>query len=281
MSLVVNRHQLNQALVNVNTDQVMAHLQMPPECKLVNMWGETHLIAGSAISVLNSGGYGIDGLVIPDADPGAIDLIDDLWDIAVTKDDDFSGGLDLDSFDSDVNPVYEPGEPNIGNVIGLQAIDETNRFYKKRKLITFASAPRGFEAGTPDTFVPADTFKMRSRANIEALYPSYAMIAVSAPAFDDTNVTPFSTFGTEAAWLQIKYLDMVLQQAFLDLVGLTEAGAETPYEEASALLEDLLEPTLFEEVGASFQGVEWTCFMQTTWQMVVPGIRDIKQISAA
>lgn len=282
MSLVVNRHELSQIRMSAAADKVMGHIQMPPECTLNNVFGNIHCLVDGVVTVIQGVMYGVDGFVLPDQDPGAIDLINDIWDFQVTKDDDFSGGMDLDAFDTDANPVFEPGEPNIANLMGLDVFNsQENRFFKRRKLITFASDPRGFEvAGPPDTYIPADVFKVRATPRIEAKVPSYAMLGFSSPAQDDVSPTSPSSLGSEAAWMQIKYLDMVLEQAFVELVGLTETGAETPWEEAADLLETLLEPTVIEETAGSFTAVAWVVFSQLTWQMSVPGHRSISQISA-
>lgn len=278
--LLVTRHTLEQRAIGAGSDQVITHVQIPSECWMANLWAEVHAISSGSVSVLHAQMFGVDGLVLPDVDPGTIDTIDDVWDQMVTKDDDFAGELDIDGFDADTNPVFEPGEPNINNVIGLSVFDESNRFFKKRKMVTFASGPRGFEVGTPDSYIPADVFKIRSSKSIQAVMPSYGMVGFSAPQQDDVTATLPSTLGTEAAWMHIKYLDLVLEQAFTELVGLTETGAETPWIDAANLLEDLLEPDVVEPTAGSFSSSAWTVFCMATWQMAVPGMREIDNISA-
>ena len=281
MGIVLNRHVLSQNLVTAATDRVISHAQIPSECALINVWGETHIIASAPMSSQFAMVYGMDGFVVSDTDPGGIDTINDIWDFRVTKDDDFSGGLDIDSFDSDPNPVYEPGEPNISNLMGLDVNESDKRFYKRRKMVTFANSKGGFIDGTPDLYLPTDLARVRSRKRVVTELQSYAMIGVSAPAMDDVTVTSPSTFGTEAAWMGIKYVNIILEQAFIDLVGLTEAGAETPWEDAALLLEDYLEPTVIEQTAGSFNATTINQMSMHTFQVWVPGSHSISQITAS
>lgn len=279
MGVVINRHVLTQVQVAAASDRVIAHLQMPSETIMVSCQGQCHCVTSSPNSTAFAVLYGVDGFVLPDPQPGTIDSIDDVWDIQVTKDDDFSGGIDIDALGSDAQPVFEPGEPNISDVMDLGVVDDDNRFFKRRKMVSFATSPSGFVDGTPDSFIPTDQFNISVNKQIQADYQSYAMLGFSAPAFDDVLATVPNTLGTEAAWAQIKYINVVLEQAWMDILGLTEAGAETPWEDAADLLEDLLEPNIHEETAGSFTGQTWVVFTAVTFQLWVPGSRAISQIT--
>ncbi len=70
---------------------------------------------------------------------------------------------------------------------------------------------------------------------------------------------------------EVKYIDHVLEMAMMDLLGLTEAGAETPWEEASDLLRAYLDPSLLEPNAGTFVGTSWGAFGELTFDVVVPG----------
>lgn len=79
----------------------------------------------------------------------------------------------------------------------------------------------------------------------------------------------------------MKYFEVVLEQAWMQLVQLVEAGAETPWEEAALLVEEVLEPTVIEESSAAFAAIAYNVYAKMTWDVTVPGRKEIKQISAA
>lgn len=225
--------------------------------------------------------YGAKGVVVQIDDIDTALSFDTLWDQMVPKDQELTlGGQDLSGV-TDATPEFEPGEPDVTAITDYQIFDDDMEWFKRRKLITFASHPLGFEVGTPDSYIPRDTFKIRSRRRMAVEVASAALFAISAPALDDTTATVFDTFASEAELMQVKYLEVVLEQAWMALAGLTETGAETPYEEAMALIADYLEPDVLEETASSFVGQSWTTFTSMTFDITVPGRREVKQLSLA
>lgn len=277
------RHSLGQLVALNGADVVIGGALLPSESTLNNVWGEVHLIATNAIDHDNAGMYGAGGYVLPVEDPNATNDFQTIWDTMVPKDSDFSaGGLDLDAESANTAPEFEPGEPNINRLMDLQVNDEANRFFRRRKLLTFASRPVGFDAGrTPDGYYPVDVFKVRSKKRIRADFMSAAIMAISSPAMDDMTTQVWTSPADSKHWMQIKYLDVTLEQAFMQLAGLVEAGAETPWEDAADLLEDLLEPTVIEVTAGDFAGVNYNVFANLTFDVTVPGLVAKQVISAA
>lgn len=277
------RHSLGQLLAPAGADTVIGGVVVPSECTLNNVWGEVHVIGTVAIDHDRAVMYGAGGYMLPVEDPNATNAFQTIWDTMVPKDADFAAGaLDLDAESANTAPEFEPGEPNINRLMDLQVNDESNRFFKRRKLLTFANRPTGFDPGrTPDGYVPVDVFKVRSRKSITADYMSAAIMAVSSPAMDDMTQTEWASAADSVHWMQIKYLDVTLEQAFMQLSGLVEAGAETPWEDAAALLEDLLEPTVVEETVGEFNDFIFNVFAALTFDVTVPGLIAKQQISAA
>lgn len=276
------RHSLGQLLAAIGSDTVIGGVLLPSESRLNNVWGEVHIVGLAAQDFDKAVMYGCGGYVLLVEDPNASNPFQTIWDTMVPKDADFAAGaLDLDAESANTAPEFEPGEPNINRLMDLQVNDERNRFFKRRKLLSFANRPVGFDAGnTPDTYIPVDVFKVRTRKNIFADYHSAAIMAVSSPSMDDMTTTVWTSPADSVHWMQIKYLDVTLEQAFMQLAGLVETGAETPWEEAAAILEDLLEPTVVEETAGDFAQAGFNVFSSLTFDVTVPGLINKQQISA-
>lgn len=110
---------------------------------------------------------------------------------------------------------------------------------------------------------------------------SQGLLVFSNPTLDDTTTLAAQSFTTEAKWMQMKYLEVVLEQAWMELMGLTEAGAETPWEEAALLVEEVLEPTVIEETAGAFTTNPFNVFCSMTWDITVPGRREFNTISVS
>ncbi len=81
--------------------------------------------------------------------------------------------------------------------------------------------------------------------------PSILAFAVGVPLLDDTTGSN-ETILSEAQWSQVKYMEHTLERALLHQLGVVEAGAETPWEEASALLRKHLNPDIHESAAGQF-----------------------------
>lgn len=276
------RHTLEHHSVSSNTDEAIAFAAIPSESNLNGCQGEVHVqgVANEAITSVSM--YGCDAWLIPVGDPDTPDLIDDLWDRFVEKDFDLiSGSFDLDTASPDTQPFDEPGTHNTDRIASIEALEQSQRFFRRRKILSFVTGPRGFIDAAPDSYNPGDFFKVRTRRNMHADVPSVAVFGFGSPDLADTTVTHPSS-PTETEWLQIKYMEVVLEQAWMDLAGLTEAGAETPWEEAVALIADQLEPNVVEDTAAAFKPTAYNVWCQMTFDITVPGRRDFtKALTAA
>ncbi len=276
------RHTLVHRLVAAASDEVVGFCPIPSESRLNHVWGEVHLMATGGVDLQSVSMYGADGRVIPDDDPGDATLLDLEWDLNVSKDQDVSAGaFSMDPGSSESSPMFEPGEPSMEALMGL-ALQNKEEFFKRRKMVSFMTIPRGFEVGTPDLYIPGDVFKINAGRRIEADRMSHAVLVISNPALDDTTTTAPTTFSTEAKWMQLKYLEVVLEQSWMQLMGIGgEAGAETPWEEAALLVEEVLEPTVIEETANKFLSLSWNVYAMMTFDITVPGGRNFKTLTAA
>lgn len=280
--LRIFRHTLSQRSQGAGGDSIVANAHIPSECSLNNVWGEMHVVSTGAFTITNAAWYSVLGVQVGVPDPATNLSLETLWDEMVPKDVDVgSDVIDLDTTGgANTAPMFEPGEPNVAALLDAQSYDDDKQWFRRKKMISWATSPTGFEAGTPDTYVPRDFVKIRSKRRMFADIWEVAMLGFGSPSFDDVTTVPDTT-GLEAEWFQKKYMEVVLEQAWMQLIGLTETGAETPWEDAATLVEDVLEPTVLEEDSGSFVANAWHVYTQCTFDITVPGRREIKQISAA
>lgn len=219
------------------------------------------------------------GWVLPVTDPDTAVDVDTLWDQLVPKDADISAPFDLDIATADAAPFMEWGEVNQDRILDMSNLDDDNNWYRWRKMYSFANNPLGFIAGTPDTFYATIVQKIRSRKRIMADHFSFSLLAFTLAVMsnvDSNRTTPPS----EARWMQWKYIDLVLEQAWMDMVGLTETGAETPWIDATAAVEELVEPPIVDS-GTRVGRTDMLVSAWTTFDITVPGRREVKILSGA
>lgn len=270
------RHTLYHRAVGGSTDAVIGHCDLPSESRLNRVQGQVHCVLATQELVTSVSLYGCDGWIIDLPDPDTADLVDDIWDRLVEKDFDESGGLDLDTSGPETAPFDEPGEFNVNRIAGTERLDQEKRWFRRRKMISFATSPSGFDPAA-DNYFPTDAFRVDAKRGWNSDSWAVALLGFGVPLVDDTTTTIPSTPATEARWLQNKYLEVVLEQAWMDLAGLTETGAETPWEDAVNMVEDVLEPTVVEQNAAAFESGTFNVWSQMTWDISVPGRRDFSK----
>lgn len=275
------RHQLGQVDVSAGADEVVASMPLPSESSQNNVWGKIHVIQNDDEFINDVFLYGVDGFLLAVPDPDTPDSVDDLWDRLIDKDDDITaGGLDLDETAADTDNLYEAGEPSMGAIIDAHVYRDENHWFKRRGLMSFATSPTGFNwvTGGVSTYNPRDFFKVRSRKRLYTEYMSMSLLGVSVPTVITTSTVPNSP--GQATWMQQKYIEVVLEQAWMTILGLTEAGAESPWENAAALVQEITEPDVFEDTTGAFQtGNNIRVFAEMTWDVSVPGRREVKVLT--
>ncbi len=252
-------------------DRVLIGLSLPSGSRVNNISIEVHCLQTLPIAVEEVTMYAVEGWIVPVLDPDAATQLDTIWDELVPKDTDVET-IDLDTGSGDATPFYEPGEPDFSDLMDVGLRPE--RIYHKNRLLSMANGSiYTFQDNqTPflPRWVPGDSFRIRIRKNYAIHQPSVLMFAVANPSLDDTSNVSLKA-AAEAEWGQTKYIGHVLERALLHLFGVTEAGAETPWEEATALLKKHLEPDVFEAVAASFNPSTWDFTMKAIIDHSVEG----------
>lgn len=273
MAIAVFPARASQKAVVAGTDRVLASFALPAGAKLDRLWLKSGCIA-SSISFIQAVMYGVDAYILPQLDPDTAKSQDDIWDAQVPKDDAVgSDVIDLDTGATDTTPAFEPGDPSVSDLVKLTTAPL--RVFKRRRLLTFADRAAGFESATPDTFIPAELWKSeKNLSRIDEIpVPSWLLIGMSSPGTLRTG-TVEQQMGSVADWAQLQYMGYTIERMMIQLVGLTEAGAESPFEDAANLLTGFLQQFI-EETAGSFAPVTWTAFTEATLSMTLRG--DLRQ----
>ncbi len=252
-----------------NTDRIIAGMTLPKGSTLNNVSGIVEM-QGDGLANDKIGYWALEGWIIPVVDPDAALSLETLWDRFIPKDTDTTT-LDLDTGATDTTPFNEPGEPDWTALfdIGLRP----QRIYRAQGISTFAS-PTSYRHVIPSTDALAFKGLVSQKIKISKRYrvsqPSVVVFAIASPVLDDTTAV-VETVLTEQHMGQVQFMEHVLERAMLDLIGLTETGAETPWEEATALLQAHLEPDVFEETAATWATQTWRAATELTFDHSVMG----------
>lgn len=259
----------SQKSITPGTDRVIVAISLPSDCRLLDVWMNWHFV-GPQTDIEDAVMYAITGYVLPVTDPDAGGTFDTIWDQQVPKDLDrgAGSGLDLDGASIDTTNEFEPGEFDAQELLNLGRQPE--QIFRRRKMVSFATSPHAFRDGTPDTYRPLDDFKTHLRKNYRVANPSIVAFGVSSPMLTDTLATPLLPLA-ETEWPQIKYAQVMLHNALMDLMGLIEVGAETPFEDAAILLDNFIEPDVEEDDVGRWAQADWGVFCDAVFHISVPG----------
>jgi len=263
---------MSHVQVGALTDQVISEYPLPNECTLNQVNLKCSLVGDEETPILSAAFYGISGFVVPILDPDQETAVDTIWDNLVPKDvAEGAAVFDLDTAAADATPEYNFGEPDWGAVFGM-AGNRPLELFRRRKMVTFAESPVGWlrVAAAPDHYIPVDFFRTVIRKKVRASTHSYILFGLSSPDTTQTTATIKTTLA-ETEWTMMTFMETFLEDAAKHLMGLIEAGAETPYEEASAFVAELIEKVAFEETAGAFDPQTWDCITQTTYNVTVPG----------
>lgn len=266
--MIVNMHRTGAFQVGGNSDQVIMGVPIPPGGRLLNVQGTVHVKLTFRSVIEDILMYGVKGFVFPVFDPDTPVTYDALWDSLVEKDQAGTGTLDLDEGGSSGSPEAELGELNLQDVLQIGATDLIEVF-KRERMWTFASHPLHAHRDTGvDYYLPAETFPLKITRPVSVEQPAVFLLGFSSPGMDSTTTALRST-PSEKDWVQMVYMDDTVSDMVKNAAGLVEAGAETPYVEAQALIASLLEDTVIEEtaVAAHFKSQAYDVLVNATAQV--------------
>jgi hypothetical protein len=283
--MLVSRKTVAAGTVASDSDKVVAWAPIAPGGKLLSVTGELHMIGPEGTLIGIGSPYGFSGRVEPVVDPDGVLSMDTLWDHMVTKPGpisvDTTDRIDFDWDSQDTAPDVEIGEIDVTDITGM--LDQGSDIFPGRiEMVSFAKTPRGWIAGTPDTYVPTDYKTFRSSkviAKPSENMPAYAMLAVSSPALGDEETSHTMLGGANSArdWGILQNLRSIMEDFWRINAGMIESSAESPYDHASVAVENLVVPPIVQPSTAIIEAETWTWICQADWLLdfpdsMVPGI---------
>ena len=107
-----------------------------------------------------------------------------------------------------------------------------------------------------------DSFVTSVKKGFRVEQPSVMLFAGSSPQMDDVT-TSIGTAPAEQDWSRLKYIGQVVRQMMMDILGLTQAAGDDPWQAATDLVQEYLEPNVYETGGPTHSAQGWTCFGQS------------------
>ena len=257
----------SQIYVQAGEDQVMFGISLPSGSRINNISANVHVVSNSIMPRTQAAMFAIEGYILPVLDPDAGADLETIWDSLVPKDDDVDT-IDLDTQAADTQPFFEPGESAMSEVLNIGFHPE--KVYTTRRMLSFANAGMRQEEASILEFAPSAVVNIRVRKNYAIQNPSVLVFSLASPDLLDTT-GDLEVAAAENEWPRLKYMEIVLEQALIKFMGLVEAGAETPWEEAASLLRKHLEPDVFEENAGSWASQSWYCFVDAVIDHSVEG----------
>lgn len=261
-------------------DEVFVGISLPSDSVVRDVKIELQFVDASQVQAIAVATMSaVEGWILPVQDPDAGASFDALFDALVPKDTD-SDVFDIDTGAADTTPFFEPGEIDIGALldVGLRP----RRIYHRRMIHSAAKNNLAILRDTESPFflewTAGGVYSIRLRKNFRVRQPSVMVFAMASPALDDTTTTKESAL-VENEWARVKYIDFILEQMLIHQIGLVETGAETPWEEASALMRKYLMPDVEEENAAAWAAVSYRYWGEARFGIMVPGSLPKGQIA--
>jgi hypothetical protein len=266
--VTITRRTLLAKEIQPNSDDVIACCWLPTGGKLISARIEVLCHAQDsprAVATL----YGTNGFLLPFEDPDTQNTADVVWDRHVPKDvEEAPGAYDLNTGGVSLVPEYEFGEVDLAGIFGSGPVRLSGA--KRRRIFTIANRPGMYEGGSVDTYNPHDAFTLNIGPTRQVENPHLVAIGFSSPETADTTTQEWLS-PLEDQWTNLQYPIWTLEQAMVELLGQTESGAESPFEDASAFLLDHLEPDAFEDTSGNFAPTTWQVFCKAVFRIEVPG----------
>lgn len=249
------RKLFSQIALVTGSDRVMALMPIPPGGIFHALRGEVHLIASdvnkASAMMFPARVYAAQMTEIDDL----IDGWDDLWDRYIPKDDDVSEvaatiGIDVGRDTEDTAPFEEPGEASPNELFGVR--EPTQVLWRRDRLISLANSGQGYEGASADTFSATEVYGVNVRRRIGFPTGGFVAFGLANPTWDDVATGVPNAIANISDLLTYGNLPDFLHVARLALIGATETGAETPFVDVLSLIEELTEPTVFEQSAGLF-----------------------------
>lgn len=262
------------------TDEALCSWPVPAETTVKGVQGRISCIGTIGQTTTSVNPYAVNGWFLELPDDLLETAVDTILDAVIPK---YSGtlGFDFDEESADAQPGFEPGE--IRNDL-LGSNDAPEHIYQRRKYVTFPDVG-SYHVVTEHTafaYIPRDSFSVSRKGNRRADGNSAVAFQFSSPANDalttETKLFPNFSGTARSEWIWLRMLDQVLEHAIVEMVGLTDVGAESPYDNLLDLLEFLISSANSMDGGLYLDNT-WVVHMQATMDYSTQGKERIRLAS--
>ena len=237
-------------------DSALGGIWLPPGSRVHEVNGYCN---AETIGVLSSGNTcmgSVEGWVFNLDDIDSLGTMDTEFDIHVPKDD---PSIDLDVSAINTAPFFEPGEVAWHSIfpIGRQPVRVFRKQWMSATGLNSVLTNQDPESPFGLQFIGGITFPIRINRPFSVEHPSLLVFVLASPDTLETSASDAIAAIGETEWGQLRYIDHVLERAMISLIGLTETGAETPWDEAVTLLTKVLDPKVLEGTVGDLDPVTW------------------------
>lgn len=276
----MKRTTMFERTVTAGTDGVVSGIWMPANsiCRMARGYLDFH---GNTVATSLQSFLGAASLWwLPVDDPDTTGTMDSVWDSQVLKDE-VVVSLDLDTQTMRTNAEWEPGAAKWAKLFDVGV--EVKHLWRQHFMCNIARNAVGV-GPAPDTpfgyeFVPSGHLSPELPVVIRSSTPGLLVVAASSADTVETSSTEAIAGLAEEDWGQLQYIDHVMERAMLNLLGVQEAGAETPWEEATTLLKKYLRPLVFETNSGTFVPITWKVTGEMDYIIEVEGTMGKRVLS--
>lgn len=279
----IERKSYTQKAIPVGEDTIVASMPIPPGGVFRGFRAEIHGIKSThMLSSKASGAFFKAAIVGTGASAMDASLsLETLWDQMVPKDVDLSvvaGADDIKWDDGAVNtPFEEPGHINWNDMLELGVRPIT--LHESEQFVTYASTGAKFpHVDTTDEYYPTFIHHIGSNQHVRVRQASYFLLAIGSPSWDEVTTTVPSTIA-EHEYSLLTYPDVMFDMMLPDILGITEAGAESPFADAASRIVAFVEPPVFEENTGDFQAAIWQTYTRWKCRVLTPGRPQMKTLT--
>lgn len=243
--VILNQKRKGLYSVAATVDRVVAGVAVPRGARVTQVSGHIDVMTTTRMIIDEVLDYSLRAFMIPVHDFDTQITYDQIWDNLVPKDDAATDTIDADEAAGDVVAIDTPGLPDLETIMGIHGTKLIS-VYKRQGQFSYPSHPMHAHLDTNAKYWPGERHNIKINRPIFAPEPSLLLFAVSNPASLATRTTLDSS-PTITEWARMSVLEYTLQQMMINFIGAVETGAETPWEEAQALIVKLMEPAQIEE----------------------------------
>lgn len=284
MITVIERKSYTQLAIAAGSDQVVCSMPIPPGGVFLGARATIHMVTSTHVPLATTAcGFFAKSIITPlgGAMMDTALSVQTLFDQMVPKDIDLSivaGSDEVDWDDGAITaPFEEPGHINWNDMMELGS--RPVYLQEKGKLVSMASQGAKFpHVDTTDEVFMTGMMNMGTNKKVRVKQASYYLLAIASPSWDETTASVPTTI-VDANWSALTYPDVMFDMMLPDILGLSEAGATSPFAEMAGFAVDLVEPSVFEEDTNRFLPITWTAWVQWAVRVATPGRPQMKGLT--